>query len=136
MKQYETGFILSPSLAEEETEKIILQMSEIVSERHGKIVKQDRWGKKRLAYPIKRFQEGFYIFFLYEGGPDIPLELERRFKQMDAVIRFLTVKKDPRALVRRRKKGEVDATKMDAAAQEMTAKGRGAAEAEAKREES
>jgi small subunit ribosomal protein S6 len=135
VKQYETGFILSPGLAEEETEKIISQMSEIVSERHGKMIKQDRWGKKRLAYPIKRFQEGFYVFFLYEGGPEIPLELERRFKQMDSVIRFLTIKKDPRTLLRRRKKREQETARLDSVAQEMMAKGRGGSEPETRKEE-
>ncbi len=64
----------------------------------------DKWGKKKLAYPIKKFEEAFYVFFLYEGEPDISGELERRFKQTEAVIRYLTVKKDTRENIRRKKK--------------------------------
>jgi small subunit ribosomal protein S6 len=104
VRQYETGFILSPALAEEETTQFIQQMAEIVAQKKGHMVRQDVWGKRRLAYPIRRFQEGVYVFFTYEGPGDVAAELERRFKQTDAVIRFMTVLKDPRDLVRRKKK--------------------------------
>lgn len=104
MRQYETGFVLSPTLSEEETTQFIQQMAEIVAQKKGRMVRQDIWGKRRLAFPIKRFQEGVYVFFTYDGGGDVSVELERRFKQTDAVIRFMTVLKDPRDLVRRKKK--------------------------------
>ena len=104
MRQYETGFVLSPALSEEETTQFIQQMAEIVAQKKGHMVRQDIWGKRRLAFPIKRFQEGVYVFFTYDGGGDVSMELERRFKQTDAVIRFMTVLKDPRDLVRRKKK--------------------------------
>jgi small subunit ribosomal protein S6 len=104
MSQYETGFIVSPQLAEDETTKLIQQMAEVVAQKKGRLVKQDVWGKRRLAYSIKRQNEGVYVFFTYEGGGDIPQELERRFKQVDTIIRFLTVKRDARDLVRRKKK--------------------------------
>ena len=104
MRQYETGFVLSPALSEEETTQFIQQMAEIVAQRKGRMVRQDVWGKRRLAYPIKRHEDGFYVFFTYDGPGDISTEMERRFKQTDSVIRFMTVKKDPRDLIRRRKK--------------------------------
>ena len=104
MRQYETGFVLSPALSEEETAQFIQQMAEIVAQKKGHMVRQDVWGKRRLAYPIKRFQEGVYVFFTYEGPGDVATELERRFKQIDTVIRFMTVLKDPRDLVRRKRK--------------------------------
>jgi small subunit ribosomal protein S6 len=104
VRQYETGFILSPALSEEETEQFIRQMAEIVAQKNGRMVKQDVWGKRRLAYPIKKFQEGFYVFFQYEGEGDVSQELERRFKQTDSVIRFMTVKRDPKDLLKRKKK--------------------------------
>ena len=104
MRQYETGFVLSPALSEEETSQFVQQMAEIVAQKKGRMVKQDVWGKRRLAFPIKRFQEGVYVFFTYDGPGDVATELERRFKQTDAVIRFMTVVKDPRDLVRRKKK--------------------------------
>ena len=102
MRQYETGFVLSPALSEEETTQFLQQMAEIVAQKKGRMVKQDIWGKRRLAFPIKRFQEGFYVFLTYDGAGDVSPELERRFKQSDAVIRFMTVLKDPRDLGRRK----------------------------------
>jgi small subunit ribosomal protein S6 len=104
MSQYETGFVLSPTLSEEETTQYIQQMAAIIAQKKGRMVKQDVWGKRRLAYPIKKFGEGVYVFFTYEGPGDISTEMERRFKQTDTVIRFLTVKKDTRDQARRKRK--------------------------------
>jgi small subunit ribosomal protein S6 len=104
VRQYETGFVLSPTLSEEETAQFVQQMAEVVVQKKGRMVKQDIWGKRRLAFPIKRFQEGVYVFFTYEGAGDISTELERRFKQTDAVIRFMTVLRDPRDLIGRKRK--------------------------------
>lgn len=118
MRQYETGFVLSPTLSEEETSQFVQQMAEIVAQKKGQMVKQDVWGKRRLAFPIKRYQEGFYVFFTYDGPGDVSLELERRFKQTDAVIRFMTVVKDPRDLVRRKKKKRAEEAAAAAAAAE------------------
>jgi len=123
MRQYETGFLLSPGLSEEETEKIILQMADIVSHRNGKMMKLDKWGKRRLAYPIKRFGEAFYVFFHYEGGADIPLELGRKFKQMDTVLRYLTLKKDTRDNVRKKKKALEEAKKREGNLEESSQAG-------------
>ncbi|MDD8020285.1 MAG: 30S ribosomal protein S6 [Acidobacteriota bacterium] len=104
MNQYETGFIIAPSLSEEETSTLIIQMAEVVSTKKGRMIKQDIWGKRRLAYPIKRFQEGFYVFFDYEGSPVVPAELERKFKQTDSILRFMTVRESPEDLMRGKKK--------------------------------
>lgn len=104
MRQYETGFVLSPTLSEEETAQFVQQMAEIITQKKGRMIKQDIWGKRRMAFPIKRFQEGVYVFFTYEGAGDVSAELERRFKQTENVIRFMTVLRDPRDLTRRKKK--------------------------------
>jgi len=130
LRQYETGFVLSPALSEEETSQFVQQMAEIIAQKKGRMVKQDVWGKRRLAFPIKRFQEGVYVFFTYEGGGDVSVELERRFKQTDAVIRFMTVLKDPRDLARRKKKRRAE----EAAKAPEPAAAETAAAAEAKEE--
>lgn len=120
MNQYETGFIIAPNLSEEETKALIAQMAEVVPAKKGRMIKQDLWGKRRLAYPIKRFTEGFYVFFTYEGTPAVPAELERKFKQTDAILRFMTIKKDPRGMVKGKKK-ETAAEPAPAAEPEVTA---------------
>ncbi|RLE04619.1 MAG: 30S ribosomal protein S6 [Candidatus Aminicenantes bacterium] len=104
MRLYETAFLIAPNLPEEEVEALIQEMAEVIKQKKGQMVKEDRWGKRKLAYPIKKFEEAYYVFFLYEGEPDIPAELERLFKQKDAVIRFMTIKQDRRENVRRKKK--------------------------------
>jgi len=136
MRQYETVFLISPNLEEEETAKIITQISGIISKEKGKLIQEDRWGKKRLAYPIKKFEEAFYVFFHYEGDSNIPFELERRFKQTEAILRFLTVKKETRENVRKKRKGipAKEETAMPAAEAEIVAP-RDEEEAEKKEEE-
>jgi small subunit ribosomal protein S6 len=104
MRQYETGFLISPNLTEEETDKLILQMAEVVSRKKGKMLKEDRWGKRKLAYPINKFEEAFYVFFHYEGEYDVPSELERRFKQTDTILRYLTVKRESKEHIKNMKK--------------------------------
>ena len=115
MKIYETGFLLAPNLSEDDTEKLISQMAEVVSQREGKLIRQEKWGKRRMAYSIKRWSEAFYVFFHYEGKPDIPVELERRFKQTDAVLRYLTLQKEPREATRRKRKKAAAAEPKEAA---------------------
>ena len=92
MRPYETAFLIAPNLPDEDNEKLIDQMAEIVSKKKGKMVNVDKWGKRRLAYPIQKFEEAYYVFFLYEGEPAVLAELERRFKQTEAILRYLTVR--------------------------------------------
>lgn len=104
MRHYETVFLVSPNLSEEDTEALIKQMEDVVAKKKGKLIDKDEWGKRRLAYPIQKFEEAFYVLFHYEGTSEIPDELERRFKQSDTILRYLTVKKDLRENVRGRKR--------------------------------
>lgn len=108
MRQYETGLVLSPALSEEETNKFLNQITEVITQRNGRLIRHDFWGKRKLAYPIKHFNEGFYSFFTYESEGDVVFELERRFRQSDTVLRYLTVKIDYRetGLRKRKRAGE------------------------------
>ncbi len=105
MRLYETTFLIDPTLPEEEAEQLIEKMAGIVTEKKGKMINVDKWGKRRLAYPIKKFEDAVYVFFLYKGDVDIPTELERNFKQTESVIRYLTIKIEERENIRRLKKG-------------------------------
>lgn len=94
MRKYETGFILSPELSEEEIRDFLSGIRKFIEDSKGLIIQEEHWGRRKLAYKIGKFHEGNYYFFLYEGDPFVPKELERRFKQSEKVIRFLTVKMD------------------------------------------
>ena len=112
MRQYETAFLITPKLEEEETEKLIEKMAEVVKKKKGKMVNIEKWGKRRLAYPIDKLDEAVYVFFHYEGAPDIPQELQRRFRQTETVLRYLTLKKDAQTQPRKKKKtGRIEKTK-------------------------
>ena len=104
MRRYETGFLSAPNITEEEAEAIIQPMAEIVSQKNGRMIRVEKWGKRRTAYALKKFNEAFYVFFHYEANPDVPAELARRFRQMDTVLRYLTLIKETQLNVRKKKK--------------------------------
>jgi small subunit ribosomal protein S6 len=108
MRLYETAFLIAPDLSDEDTEALIEQMAEVVSEKEGKMRNVDKWGKRKLAYQIQKFDSAFYVFFTYDGEATIPAELERRFKQHDSVIRYLTVVVEDRENYRRKKAARPD----------------------------
>ncbi len=96
IRKYETVYVIAPDLTEEETEQIIARMEEIVKQNGGKDVEINRWGKRQLAYEIKHYTEGYYVVMRYstEGGTGLVHELERRMKNHEKILRFLTVRYD------------------------------------------
>jgi len=104
MQLYETGFLIAPNMTEEEAEGVVSGLAEVVPLKNGKMIRIEKWGKRRMAYAIGKAHEAYYVFFHYEGGPEIPAELARRFRQMDAIIRHLTLAKETQMNVRKKKK--------------------------------
>jgi small subunit ribosomal protein S6 len=121
MRAYETGFLIVPNITEDEAGVIIQQMADVVSQKNGKMIKLDKWGKRRTAFALKKFNEAYYVFFHYEGGTDIPAELGRRFRQMDTVLRHLTLVKETQQNVRKKKKAAGRSRGRETGAEEPTA---------------
>ncbi len=95
MRRYEVVFVLAPLLTEDEVKTQIETYSDVAAEKGAKVLQVDEWGKRRLAFPVKKNKEGIYVILtLEEGGADAVTELERRFRVSEAVIRFLTVRVD------------------------------------------
>ncbi len=96
LREYETVFIIAPNLSEEETQAVMDRYREIVEKNGGKEVELEVMGKRKLAYEIQKFTEGFYVILRYktEGGTGTVAELERRMRNDERVIRFLTVRLD------------------------------------------
>jgi len=88
---YETLFITLPTLSEDEERASIAPLAQIVSER-GVMVADERIGRRRLAYPIKKFEDGVYTRFLYDADEALPRELERRLRISDKVLRHMTIR--------------------------------------------
>ncbi|MFQ6083601.1 MAG: 30S ribosomal protein S6 [Candidatus Aminicenantia bacterium] len=103
MRIYETGFLISPGLSEEETEEVIKKIVKIVKDKKGEVIDLEKWGRRKLAYPINHFEEAYYVFFCYQAPPNTPIELERQFRQKEAIIRYLTVKLDDKIMAERLK---------------------------------
>ncbi len=91
MPTYETIFITLPNLSDEEESGTVGPLSQLVAER-GVLVANDRMGRRRLAYPIKKNEDGIYTRFLYDSDPSLPRELERRLRISDRVLRHMTVR--------------------------------------------
>jgi small subunit ribosomal protein S6 len=92
--KYEIGFIITPDANEEEVKKIIESISGTIKKAKGVIESIDEWGRKKMAYPIKKNPEGYYVFIQTEVDGAIIAELERRLKQMEKVLRFITLRLD------------------------------------------
>jgi small subunit ribosomal protein S6 len=91
LRKYETVFILDPSLDDKTIQKEIKRVEDLVTDHKGQVLKIDRWGKKRFAYPIGKKHEGYYTLILFEGDVNIPKELERIYKLNEFCLRYLTV---------------------------------------------
>lgn len=94
MRTYEVAFIAAPTLTPEELDAFVAQMKTVVEGKNGTVTKVDNWGKKSLAYKIKRFRDGYYVILTLEADGAIIAELERRFRVTDHVIRFISVRTD------------------------------------------
>lgn len=92
MPIYESIFIINPNLSDDETGAIIKKMQDIVTKQGGELLKFEDWGKKKLAYEVRKHKRGHYIFFQIKAAPAVISELERNFKLTDGVIKYLTVK--------------------------------------------
>jgi small subunit ribosomal protein S6 len=92
MSNYESTFICSPEIPTEKIDEIIEKIKKIVDTSEGKIAVTQQLGRKRLAYPIKKFREGNYVYMELTGPGSLITSLENFFKVNDSVIRYLTVK--------------------------------------------
>ena len=91
---YEILFIADPNLGEPEVDALAAQVQGFVEKDGGKLQKMEKWGKKRLAYDVRRHREGYYVLLVVEGTGAMVKEVERRLKVTDGIIRFLTVRVD------------------------------------------
>lgn len=92
MQRYETVFIISGNVSEQETNEIISSFEKVITGEKGKLIQTDRWGKRRFAFPIDKFGEGNYFLLFYDADGAIVKELERKMRMNENVLRFLTVR--------------------------------------------
>ena len=94
MVKYESIFITDPAASDDEVAGLLKGFEESLTAGSGKLVKVERWGKRRLAYRVGRHEDGNYTLLLMECPPAAARELERRYRMNDRIIKYLTVRLD------------------------------------------
>jgi small subunit ribosomal protein S6 len=87
-------FILRPDVEEEETDKLIESLSNTVKNGGGAVKSAEKMGRRKLAYMVRKFNDGNYILMTVEATGPVVLELERRLRVTEQVIKFITVRMD------------------------------------------
>jgi small subunit ribosomal protein S6 len=116
MNQYETVFIMTPVLSEEQMKEAVKKYQDFLKDKGAKIIHEEKWGLKKLAYPIQKKSSGFYHLIEFKCEGDLVKDWEIAFKRDERILRFLTVKLDKHSLAynekkRRNAKAEKEAAK-------------------------
>ena len=102
MRYYETLYLINPNLADDDYRDVVTKFNDLVEKNKGVIVKVDEWGKKTLAYEVKKFDKGYYVLLSYCGEPDLITVLKREYKLDERILKYQTIKlsdsADPEAL--------------------------------------
>ncbi len=93
-RTYELMFIVRPDMLEEDQDKLISNLENQVTTAGGSVKSVERMGKRRLAYTVRRFNDGIYMLMLLEGEGAMVKEVERRLRVNEPVIKFITVRVD------------------------------------------
>jgi len=91
LRSYEVIFILDPALADDAVDAAIALGSGVVTKEAGEVAEVQKWGKKRLAYEVKKRREGHYVFLRLRAPVKAVAELERHLNIAESVLKFLTV---------------------------------------------
>ena len=94
MRQYELILIVQPDLDEEPTKDVVERVKSMITDNGGIIQKTDIWGTKQLAYEIKDFREGYYVYMEVEFEPEFGVELKQSLRYVEPVIRYMLTKKE------------------------------------------
>ena len=98
MNQYETVFILTPVLSDEQAKETAEKFKKILADKGAEIVSEEAWGLKKMAYAIQKKSTGFYFLLEFKAEPSVIKTLETAFRRDEKVIRFQTVKLDKYAI--------------------------------------
>ncbi|MBQ3739014.1 MAG: 30S ribosomal protein S6 [Bacteroidales bacterium] len=113
MNQYETVFIVTPVLSEDQMKEAVKKYEDYLANAGAEIVHEENWGMRKLAYPIQKKSTGFYQLIEFKAEGDVIANVETELKRDERILRFLTVKLDKHAIAynekRRSKKAEAAA---------------------------
>ncbi len=98
MNQYETVFILTPVLSDDQMKETVAKFTKLLTDKGAEILNEETWGLKKMAYAIQKKSTGFYCLVEFKAEPDVIKDLEVGYRRDERVIRFLTVKLDKYAV--------------------------------------
>ena len=98
LKQYETVFIMTPVLSDEQMKETVSKFRDYLKGKGAEIVFEDNWGLRKMAYPIQKKSTGFYHLIEFKAEPNIMRDYEIELKRDERVIRFLTMSLDKHAI--------------------------------------
>ena len=98
MNQYETVFILTPVLSDDQTKETAEKFKKVLTDQGAEIISEEAWGLKKLAYQIEKKSSGFYYLIEFKAEPEVIKVLETAFRRDEKVIRFQTVKLEKYAI--------------------------------------
>lgn len=113
MNRYETVFIATPVLSEQQVQELVGKFRGVITENGGKLVHEEDWGLRKLAYPIQKKSTGFYFLMEFESDGPIIEKLETQYRRDERVIRFLTFKMDKFAVEYAEKRRNLNAKKSE-----------------------
>ena len=94
MNQYETVFILTPVLSDEQMKETVNKFKKVLTDKGAEIVNEENWGLRKMAYAIQKKSTGFYCLLEFNAEPEVVKTLETAYRRDEKVIRFMTVKFD------------------------------------------
>lgn len=113
MRDYELTLVIDPDLTSEKQKKLITKIKKIITDLKGKVGKTDEWGRKELAYPIKKKTLGYYFLLETKLSEKEPIEIEKKLRLEEGIIRHLLVKSEEPSFAKASKgKGGEDGTKI------------------------
>jgi len=118
VKEYELTVLVHPDL-EADLDKALDKVRSLIKDNGGEIIKEDNWGKKRLAYTIKREDFAVYVYFEVKLPADAPLKISNTLNITDEILRYLLVKADAKARQALAEEAERQATKADESNEEQ-----------------
>ncbi|QXD14481.1 30S ribosomal protein S6 [Rhodocaloribacter litoris] len=95
---YELTYIINAAISDDQIKQLVQRVNKYIEEHGGKILEVDEWGNRRLAYPINKKRNGYYVNLYFEAEGDLIGRLERALEIDDNILRYLTLRMDARML--------------------------------------
>ena len=94
---YETMMVIKPTIDESQIKDVIDKVKELFEKNDAEIIHEEDWGKKKLAYEIRRYKRAYYHLIHFEAGPEVIAKLERYYRLSEDIIRSMTMIPEPKA---------------------------------------